>query len=101
MYHWSGHWLVFLTCLYLPTSFVSVVFFVLLCSSSQVLWIARNQIGRIGTTLDRNTSLVELNLAENLLGCFKEILNLNRIQSLKKVRRQGGEEMEREGGGER
>jgi hypothetical protein len=44
---------------------------------------------------------VELNLAENLLGCFKEILNLNRIQSLKKVRRQGGEEMEREGGGER
>ena len=63
------------------------------------MWIARNQIGRIGTTLDRNTSLVELNLAENLLGCFKEILNLNRIQSLKKVRWQGGEEMEREGGG--
>lgn len=49
------------------------------------LWLAGNKIEKIGTALDSFSELEELNLANNLVGCFKEILNLNRLSKLKNL----------------
>eukprot|EP00741_Cyanophora_paradoxa_P011210 tig00020554_g10830.t1 len=49
------------------------------------LWIARNQIEHIGDTLDRNTELEDLNMADNLVGCFKEVPNLCRLPQLRSL----------------
>ncbi|GBG23854.1 Leucine-rich repeat-containing protein 9 [Hondaea fermentalgiana] len=46
------------------------------------LWAARNFISEIGTSLDKLHSLRELNLAENELRTFKEVLNLARLPKL-------------------
>ena len=39
------------------------------------LWLARNRIETIGAALDANAALEELNLADNKIGCFKELLH--------------------------
>jgi hypothetical protein len=49
------------------------------------LWACRNKIQRIGTSLNKCVSLRELNLADNAIGCFKEILNLCHLQSLESL----------------
>ena len=45
--------------------------------------IAQNNIEVIGTGLDNLSSLVDLNMAANKIGHFKELLNLNRVPTLK------------------
>ena len=47
--------------------------------------IAQNKIREIGSSLDSNTNLVELNLAGNELWSFKDLLNLTRASSLRKL----------------
>ena len=47
------------------------------------LWLARNRIEAIGAALDANTALEELNLADNKIGCFKELLHLGRLPRLR------------------
>ena len=51
----------------------------------RVLWVANNRLSKIGTSLDNNNKLAELNLAGNNIGAFKEILNLTRILSLRSL----------------
>jgi Leucine-rich repeat (LRR) protein len=51
----------------------------------KVLWLARNQIEVFSTCLDLNVNLSELNLADNKVGCFKELLNLARLPALRKL----------------
>ena len=46
------------------------------------LWICGNTISEIGTQLSRNVNLIDLNLSENQIGCFKEILELDRLAKL-------------------
>lgn len=50
--------------------------------SLKELWACRNHIQHLGNTLSKNTDLQELNLADNGIGCFKEIWNLCSLQSL-------------------
>jgi len=50
------------------------------------LWIAKNRIATIGRMLDPLQKLVDLNLSGNLIGNFKEVLNLNRLPALRKLR---------------
>lgn len=53
--------------------------------SLRQLWAARNQLQRVGTSLSKCTNLTDLNLADNRIGCFREVLNLrclDRLQSL-------------------
>ena len=50
------------------------------------LWVAKNKITNIGRTLDTLQKLTDLNLAGNFIGNFKEILHLNRIPSIRKLR---------------
>jgi hypothetical protein len=45
--------------------------------------VAGNKIETIGTGLDSLFDLKELNLANNRIGNFKELLNLNRLPGLK------------------
>lgn len=47
------------------------------------LWIAGNQIEAIKTSLDSLGYLADLNIAGNKICSFKEVLNLNRLPSLK------------------
>ena len=47
------------------------------------LSISMNKIEVIGTGLDGLDNLVDLNMAGNKIGNFKELLNLNRLPSLK------------------
>jgi Leucine-rich repeat (LRR) protein len=47
------------------------------------LSIAMNKIEVIGTGLDGLDNLTDLNMAGNRIGNFKELLNLNRLPSLK------------------
>jgi Leucine-rich repeat (LRR) protein len=49
----------------------------------KTLWLARNLIESFGTCFDKNTALRELNLADNRIGCFREVLNLNRLPALR------------------
>jgi Leucine-rich repeat (LRR) protein len=49
------------------------------------VWACRNRIQHIGSALSRNVNLTELNLADNLIGCFKEILNLCHLKSLESL----------------
>jgi hypothetical protein len=51
-------------------------------TSLQQLWVGRNRIAHIGTALDRNVNLTELNISDNKLGCFKDLDNLARLPSL-------------------
>lgn len=46
------------------------------------LWACRNRIQHLGNTLSKNLELEDLNLADNWIGCFKEIWNLCPLQSL-------------------
>ena len=54
-------------------------------SQLRVLWVANNRLTKIGTTLDSNNRLAELNLAGNQIGAFKEVLNLTRTLSLRSL----------------
>ena len=47
--------------------------------------LAQNKIREIGASLDSNTSLLELNLAGNELWSFKDLLNLTRASSLRRL----------------
>ena len=47
--------------------------------------LAQNKIREIGSSLDYNTQLIELNLAGNGLWSFKDLLNLTRASSLRKL----------------
>jgi len=49
------------------------------------LWVCRNKIERIGDQLKLNVNLEELNIADNRIGCFKEILHLSNAQSLRSL----------------
>jgi Leucine-rich repeat (LRR) protein len=51
----------------------------------KTLWLARNQIETIGSALDTNAALSELNLADNKIGCFKELLHLGRLPALRSL----------------
>ena len=51
----------------------------------RVLWVANNNLSAIGTTLDSNRHLAELNLSGNQIGAFKEVLNLTRSVSLRSL----------------
>ena len=51
----------------------------------RVLWVANNKLSTIGTTLDNNARLAELNISGNNIGAFKEILNLTRSLSLRSL----------------
>ena len=44
--------------------------------------LAQNNIENIGIGLDGLTALKELNLSQNRIGNFKEVLNLNRLPNL-------------------
>jgi Leucine-rich repeat (LRR) protein len=46
------------------------------------LWVGRNKIEHIGNALDKNLSLTELNIADNKIGCFKDLDNLGRLPNL-------------------
>ena len=48
----------------------------------QQLWVGRNRIDHIGTALDRNVNLTELNISDNKIGCFKDLDNLARLPNL-------------------
>lgn len=56
-----------------------------LVTSLEEIWVARNFIDEIDTSLDRLGSLRELNIAQNKVGTFKEVLNLARLPELKKL----------------
>ena len=47
--------------------------------------VARNRLRSIGTSLDANSLLEELNVADNLIGDFKDISNLGRLHTLRVV----------------
>ena len=49
----------------------------------RILNAARNKISTIGAYLDYNVKLQELNLADNRIGFFKEVLNLARLPNLR------------------
>eukprot|EP01029_Cantina_marsupialis_P011755 TRINITY_DN26150_c0_g1_i1.p1 TRINITY_DN26150_c0_g1~~TRINITY_DN26150_c0_g1_i1.p1 ORF type:complete len:1335 (+),score=239.95 TRINITY_DN26150_c0_g1_i1:107-4111(+) len=49
------------------------------------LWLPRNKIETIGTSLDNNKLLREVNLADNNIGNFKEIVNLARLPELRNL----------------
>ena len=51
----------------------------------KTLWLARNQIETIGSALDANSALSEINLADNKIGCFKELLHLGRLPALRSL----------------
>jgi len=51
----------------------------------RVLWVCRNLISRIDETLANCQSLEELNLSDNQIGCFKQILNLAHCKSLRSL----------------
>lgn len=53
------------------------------CPKLRVLWLASNRIQNISTGLDGNAQLAELNLANNLVGEFKQVLNLSRCETLR------------------
>ena len=53
------------------------------CPKLRVLWLASNKIENIGTGLDDNHQLAELNLSNNKVGEFKQVLNLSRIETLR------------------
>jgi hypothetical protein len=53
------------------------------CPKLRVLWLASNRIETVSTGLDGNTQLAELNLADNLVGEFKQVLNLSRCETLR------------------
>ena len=48
-------------------------------------FLASNKIDRIGNGLDCCAQLEELNLANNLIGCFREIPNLGRLPNLRSL----------------
>ena len=45
--------------------------------------LASNRIENISTGLDGSLKLAELNLADNLVGEFKQVLNLGRCETLR------------------
>lgn len=47
--------------------------------------LARNKLRSIGTSLDANAMLEEINVADNLIGDFKDISNLGRLHTLRIV----------------
>jgi Leucine-rich repeat (LRR) protein len=51
----------------------------------ETLYLSQNKIREIGSSLDYNYNLVELNLAGNSLWSFKDLLNLTRSSSLRKL----------------
>jgi Leucine-rich repeat (LRR) protein len=53
------------------------------CPKLRVLWLASNRIKYISTGLDGSTQLAEVNLADNLVGEFKQVLNLGRCETLR------------------
>ena len=53
------------------------------CPKLRVLWLADNRIENISTGLDDNPQLAELNLSANLVGEFKQVLNLSRCETLR------------------
>jgi hypothetical protein len=48
----------------------------------QQLWVGRNKIDHIGSALDCNTNLTELNISDNKIGCFKDLDHLGRLPNL-------------------
>jgi Leucine-rich repeat (LRR) protein len=48
-------------------------------------WLAGNKICRIEASFDCCTKLEEINLSANLIGCFREIPNLARLPSLRRL----------------
>lgn len=49
------------------------------------LWIGSNSIRSIGNILDVNSNLEELNIAANQVWSFKDIINLVRLTSLRRL----------------
>lgn len=71
--------------LWLMENEISVIDGVDTLTNLEHLYLSRNRIREIGSSLDYNYNLVELNLAGNLLWSFKDLLNLTRSSSLKKL----------------
>jgi len=51
----------------------------------RVLWLCSNEIASIGGSLSSNQTLEELNVSENKISSFRDILNLSRLKSLKSL----------------
>lgn len=49
------------------------------------LWAARNHIQRVGSSLARCTNLTSLNLSDNRIACFREVLNLRSLEKLRSL----------------
>ncbi len=48
----------------------------------QQLWVGRNKIDHIGSALDANLALTDVNLSDNKIGCFKDLDHLSRLPNL-------------------
>ena len=49
------------------------------------LWVCRNKIERVGECLSKLNELTDLNVADNRIGCFKELLPLANVQMLEQL----------------
>ena len=54
-------------------------------SSLKTIYIASNKINRVGSGFDCCAQLEEINLSNNLIGCFREIPNLGRLPNLQSL----------------